>query len=148
MDVMFPRLRSTLATLQQSLAFILFVAMSATAAESSQPADCVRQDVTFDGIAPLTHATVTPDATSRVGLHRDYPQDCNPACASKAYLVEVPQECWQLPVGKGFRSILQRPNIAASAACRDAAAKTKKEQHCTVVVPDPMLSRQFVIAVK
>jgi hypothetical protein len=32
---------------------------------------------------------------------------------------------------------LLRPNIAALAACRDAAAKTKKEQHCTLVVPAP-----------
>jgi hypothetical protein len=30
---------------------------------------------------------------------------------------------------------LLRPNIAALAACRDAAAKTKKEQHCAIVVP-------------
>ena len=27
------------------------------------------------------------------------------------------------------------PNIASLAACRDAAAKTKKEQHCSIVVP-------------
>lgn len=27
------------------------------------------------------------------------------------------------------------PNIATLAACRDAAAKTKKEQHCSIVVP-------------
>src|SRR5579859_1546847 len=32
---------------------------------------------------------------------------------------------------------LLRPNIAALAACRDAAAKSKKEQHCSVVVPAP-----------
>ena len=30
---------------------------------------------------------------------------------------------------------LLTPNKAALAACRDAAAKTKKEQHCAVVVP-------------
>jgi hypothetical protein len=30
------------------------------------------------------------------------------------------------------------PNKAALAACRDAAAKTKKEQHCVLVVPAPM----------
>ena len=30
---------------------------------------------------------------------------------------------------------LVAPNKAALAACRDAAAKTKKEQHCSVVVP-------------
>jgi hypothetical protein len=29
------------------------------------------------------------------------------------------------------------PNIAALAACRDVAAKTKKEQHCGIVVPAP-----------
>jgi Family of unknown function (DUF6118) len=29
------------------------------------------------------------------------------------------------------------PNKAALAACRDAAAKTKKEQHCIIVVPAP-----------
>lgn len=29
------------------------------------------------------------------------------------------------------------PNKAVLAACRDAAAKTKKEQHCTLVVPAP-----------
>ncbi len=28
-------------------------------------------------------------------------------------------------------------NSAALGACRDAAAKTKKEQHCTIVVPAP-----------
>jgi hypothetical protein len=32
---------------------------------------------------------------------------------------------------------LLRPNIAALAACRDAAAKTKKEQHCSIIVPAP-----------
>jgi hypothetical protein len=34
-------------------------------------------------------------------------------------------------------------SIAADvlAACRDAAAKTKKEQHCTVVVPAPGVPR-------
>jgi hypothetical protein len=30
---------------------------------------------------------------------------------------------------------LLTPNKAALGACRDAAAKTKKEQHCTLVVP-------------
>jgi hypothetical protein len=29
------------------------------------------------------------------------------------------------------------PNKAALAACRDAAAKTRKEQHCVLVVPAP-----------
>ena len=32
---------------------------------------------------------------------------------------------------------LLTPNKAALAACRDAAAKTKKEQHCTIAVPAP-----------
>jgi hypothetical protein len=32
---------------------------------------------------------------------------------------------------------LLKPNIATLAACRDAAAKTKKEQHCGIVVPAP-----------
>lgn len=32
---------------------------------------------------------------------------------------------------------LLKPNIAALAACRDAAAKTRKEQHCGIVVPVP-----------
>jgi hypothetical protein len=32
---------------------------------------------------------------------------------------------------------LLSPNIAALAACRDAAAKSKKERHCSVVVPAP-----------
>ncbi len=32
---------------------------------------------------------------------------------------------------------LLRPNMAALAACRDAAAKSKKEQHCGIVVPAP-----------
>lgn len=32
---------------------------------------------------------------------------------------------------------LLKPNIATLAACRDAAAKTKKEQRCSVVVPAP-----------
>ena len=32
---------------------------------------------------------------------------------------------------------LLTPNKGALAACRDAAAKTKKEQHCTIVVPPP-----------
>jgi Family of unknown function (DUF6118) len=32
---------------------------------------------------------------------------------------------------------LLQPNEAALTACRDAAAKMKKEQHCTVVVPAP-----------
>jgi hypothetical protein len=30
---------------------------------------------------------------------------------------------------------LLKPNITAIAACRDAAAKLKKEQHCNIVVP-------------
>jgi len=32
---------------------------------------------------------------------------------------------------------LLAPNKAALAACRDAAAKTKKEQHCGIAVPAP-----------
>jgi hypothetical protein len=32
---------------------------------------------------------------------------------------------------------LLQPNRGTIAACRDAAAKTKKEQHCTLVVPAP-----------
>jgi hypothetical protein len=32
-------------------------------------------------------------------------------------------------------AVLLKPNIAALAACRDAAAKSKKEQHCSVIVP-------------
>jgi hypothetical protein len=32
---------------------------------------------------------------------------------------------------------LVEPNHAALTACREAAARTKKEQHCTVVVPAP-----------
>jgi hypothetical protein len=32
---------------------------------------------------------------------------------------------------------LQKANAAALAACREAAAKTKKEQHCAIVVPAP-----------
>ncbi|MHB8478248.1 MAG: DUF6118 family protein [Steroidobacteraceae bacterium] len=32
---------------------------------------------------------------------------------------------------------LLKPNIAALAACLNAAAKTKKEQHCSIVVPAP-----------
>jgi hypothetical protein len=32
---------------------------------------------------------------------------------------------------------LVRSNQEALAACRDAAAKAKKEQHCTLVVPAP-----------
>src|ERR1700688_1685336 len=90
MDVMSSRFRNTLLTLQRSLPFIMCAAMSATAAESPKSGDCVRQDVAFDGIAPLTYATVTPDATNRVGLHHDYPEGCNAgdttACPSKAYL--------------------------------------------------------------
>jgi hypothetical protein len=91
MDVMSSRLRNTLLTLQQSLPFIMYAAMSATAAESPKSGNCVHQDVAFDGIAPLTYATVTPDAAGRVGLHHDYPEGCNAgdtiACPSKAYLV-------------------------------------------------------------
>jgi hypothetical protein len=32
---------------------------------------------------------------------------------------------------------LQKANVAALAGCREAAAKTKKEQHCSIVVPAP-----------
>jgi hypothetical protein len=32
---------------------------------------------------------------------------------------------------------LQKANAVALAACRDAAVKTKKEQHCSVVVAAP-----------
>jgi hypothetical protein len=32
---------------------------------------------------------------------------------------------------------LQKPNAVALAACREAAVKTKKEQHCSIVVPVP-----------
>jgi hypothetical protein len=34
-----------------------------------------------------------------------------------------------------FAAALLTPNIAALTTCRDAAAKTKKEQHCSIVVP-------------
>jgi hypothetical protein len=91
MDVMSSRLRNTLLTLQRTLPFIMYAAMSAAAAESPKSGDCVRQDVAFDGIAPLTYATVTPYAANRVGFHHDYPEGCDAgdtmACPSKAYLV-------------------------------------------------------------
>ena len=32
---------------------------------------------------------------------------------------------------------LLKPNVVALEACREAAAKTKKEQHCGIVVPAP-----------
>jgi hypothetical protein len=36
-----------------------------------------------------------------------------------------------------FAAELLTPNKSTLAACRDAAAKTKKEQHCSIVVPAP-----------
>jgi hypothetical protein len=48
-------------------------AASAVAAESPQLAACIQRDVTFNGITPLTYATVSTSATSRVDLHHAYP---------------------------------------------------------------------------
>jgi hypothetical protein len=36
-----------------------------------------------------------------------------------------------------FAAALLTPNKAALTACRDSAAKAKKEQHCSIVVPAP-----------
>jgi hypothetical protein len=73
-----------------SLSTFLAGPPASTAAEPST-ADCIHRQVTFDGITPLTYATVKPGATGHLNLHHDYPQACdagdNTACASKAYLV-------------------------------------------------------------
>ena len=42
-----------------------------------------------------------------------------------------PRGCAVLAVEKN----LVEPNHAALTACREAAERTKKEQHCTIVVP-------------
>ena len=43
-------------------------------------------------------------------------------------------EAWRVLMGTGK---LSTNNSEALGACRDAAAKTKKEQPCTIVVPAP-----------
>jgi len=43
-------------------------------------------------------------------------------------------QAWKLLTAE---STLEKPNAAALAACQDAAAKTKKEQRCSIVVPVP-----------
>jgi hypothetical protein len=54
--------------------------------------------------------------------------------AGAAFMEAGSPEAWRHL--KSAADLLQ-PNEATLAACRDAAAKMKKEQHCTVVVPAP-----------
>jgi hypothetical protein len=73
------------------VALATLVAGASAAAESPQLTACIHREVTFDGITPLTYATVTASAISRIGLHHEFPQTCSAAdadaCPSKAYLV-------------------------------------------------------------
>jgi hypothetical protein len=54
--------------------------------------------------------------------------------AGAALMAAASPEAWQ---DLESAATLLKPNIATLAACRDAAAKSKKEQHCTLVVPAP-----------
>jgi hypothetical protein len=54
--------------------------------------------------------------------------------AGAALMAAASPEAWQdLESAAAFL----KPNIATLAACRDSAAKSKKEQHCILVVPAP-----------
>jgi hypothetical protein len=52
--------------------------------------------------------------------------------AGSALMKAQSPEAWNVLM---VASRLTAANAASLAACRDAAAKTKKEQHCTLVVP-------------
>ncbi|MGC2031357.1 MAG: DUF6118 family protein [Steroidobacteraceae bacterium] len=54
--------------------------------------------------------------------------------AGSALMKAQSPEAWNVLMAAGK---LTAENSAALGACRDVAAKTKKEQHCSIVVPAP-----------
>jgi Family of unknown function (DUF6118) len=54
--------------------------------------------------------------------------------AGSALMKAQSPEAWNVLMAAGR---LTADNSAALGACRDAAAKSKKEQHCGIVVPAP-----------
>jgi hypothetical protein len=54
--------------------------------------------------------------------------------AGNALMKAQDPEAWRVLMAAGKLTI---DNSAALGACRDAAAKSKKEQHCCVIVPAP-----------
>ncbi len=60
-------------------------------ARAEEAGECVQRPVSFDGIAPLSYATVTGAAGSKVYLHAQFPADCAAnaadACKSPTYVL-------------------------------------------------------------
>jgi hypothetical protein len=59
---------------------------------ANQPdAECIQRKVIFDGLEPLTYATVTEhgSTSNKSYLHHEYPSECslNADCSAKAYLI-------------------------------------------------------------
>jgi hypothetical protein len=54
--------------------------------------------------------------------------------AGAALMAAESPEAWRI---WSSAAELQKSNAAALAACRDASVKTKKDQHCSVVVAAP-----------
>jgi hypothetical protein len=54
--------------------------------------------------------------------------------AGNALMKAQSPEAWDVLMAAGK---LTADNSAALGACRDAAAKSKKEQHCVLIVPAP-----------
>jgi hypothetical protein len=66
---------STVGILSALMLTASVTAFAATAAEAAPIPDCIREKVTFDGITPLTYATITVSAGARVELYRGYPRN-------------------------------------------------------------------------
>jgi hypothetical protein len=65
--------------------------MNRTGGVAVEKPDCINASIAFDGVTPVTYATVVAQLGERAYLHRDYPRDCDDRndakCQSKAYLV-------------------------------------------------------------
>lgn len=66
----------------------VFVTPGVRAEEAGQ---CALPTVTFDGVSPLSYATIQGDVGSKAYLHAEYPVDCSPAapdsCTSPTYVL-------------------------------------------------------------
>ena len=85
---MFPLSRKSLASTVLSLTVVL----GSSLARPANLDECAQQPLAFDGVAPLSYATINADAGSKVYLHAQYPADCNveassDGCKGTAYLL-------------------------------------------------------------
>jgi hypothetical protein len=71
--------------------FLIGAVFVTTGARAEEADKCARQEVTFDGVSPLSYATIQGGVGSKAYLHAGYPVDCDPvapdSCTSPTYVL-------------------------------------------------------------